>query len=97
MITFSLEIMAKTRRKKEIDDNICPICKYEMFVRCTGYSKQPFVNGKKYEAICHTCWATLKNNGELYTPEELVEDGFDIKQAKASVKAIKISIKKYKS
>lgn len=88
--------------KNQVNDNICPICKQYMSVRCTGYSKQPFINGKKYESICHTCWAATKSwnyNGEkslekcLYTAQELAEDGFDIKDAKASLKAIKLSLK----
>lgn len=88
--------------KNQVNDNICPICKQYMSVRCTGYSKQPFINGKKYEAICHTCWAATKSwnyNDEkslekyLYTAQELAEDGFDIKDAKTSLKAIKLSLK----
>ena len=79
------------------DDNICPLCKQDMDVRCTGYSKQPFIDGKKYESICHTCWCVPKDDGSLCTPKELIEDGFDIKDAKTSIKAIKKSIIKYKA
>jgi hypothetical protein len=91
--------------KNQINDDICPICKQYMAVRCTGYSKQPFINGKKYEVICHTCWAATKSwsyteekslENCLYTANELEEDGFDIKEAKISIKAIKTSIKKLK-
>lgn len=105
--------MAKKRRRKELDDNICPLCKCDMAVRCTGHSRQPFVDGKKYEAICHTCWAVPKtwyyieetdsfdgpyfDFDHLYTAEELAKDGFDLKAAKTSLKAIKTSINKYKA
>jgi hypothetical protein len=68
-----------------------------MAVRCTYYSKHPFIDGKKYEAICHTCWCVPKDDGNLYTPQELAEDGFDIRAAKTSIKAIKKSVLKYKS
>lgn len=104
-------MIKKPRKKKEINDTICPLCKQFMDVRCIGHSQDPFIDGKKYEAICHTCWAVPKiwyyindsfdgpyfDGSHLHTPEELVQDGFDIIEIKISIKAIKESIKKNKS
>jgi len=98
----------KIRKKREINDNICPLCKQDMQIRCTGYSQKPFVDGKKYAAICHTCWCVPKiwyyqsetdtfdgpyfDGDHLYTPEEMMEEG-----ACDNIKEAKLCVKAVKA
>ena len=39
-------------------DDFCPICNESIEVRCSGHSRKPFVDGKKYAVICQYCFET---------------------------------------
>jgi hypothetical protein len=93
------------------DDGICPICGEIIQVRCTGVKRKPFVDGRRYEAICDCCFAVPKlveydasqgwisydyNNPALYEVAELVKEGWDKESATRSYKAVKKLLKKHK-
>lgn len=42
-------------------DDKCPICNGFIDVICSGYSRTPFVDGKKYKMICQFCYETPKS------------------------------------
>ena len=98
--------------KKNPSPDHCPICGQHMDVICSGYRFTPFIDGRCYEAICHLChelpcfyrfdediwmWKQYSSEDrELHTVEEMVQHGFDKKQAAISLKAVKRAIKKGK-
>ena len=41
-------------------EGYCNICGEFCEVVCTGYSSGPFVDGKKYDEICHVCHCVPK-------------------------------------
>lgn len=91
--------MARPKR----NENECPICGEYIQIASSGYLNHPFVDGKKYDAICLCCASTLKgsftiagpkNPPELHSLQEMIEDGFDKKNAEKSLKLIKKALKK---
>jgi hypothetical protein len=96
-------------RKPRSEDE-CPICGQYISVIASGYRNEPFLDGKKYHVMCFTCACTVKGAftfrvgenlkpivpGELYTVQEMMEDGFDKKEAEISLKAVKAAIAKSK-
>lgn len=97
------------KASKKSPDN-CPLCGQYMDVICSGYRFKPFIDGQCYEYICHCChtipcaarfdkdtWHTYDfSDKELHTVEELVSQGFEEKEAKISLKALKAAMKKHK-
>jgi len=43
-----------------MNDDICPICDQEMYAFATYYAEHPFIDGRKYPKICHTCFCVPK-------------------------------------
>lgn len=91
-------------------DDLCPICGQEMLVYCSGYRHHPFVDGKKYEAICQLCGEVPKmaycddqgttwfykefDPQQLCSLEELMSGGWTKEECKISLDAVKASIRK---
>ena len=95
-------------RPKKHTDGICQICGYEVEVCVSGYKEHPFIDGRRYQEICFLCSEVpkmyeYKNNElivydsfddhRLHTAMELVEEGFDKKEAQQSIRAVKRAIK----
>lgn len=77
------------RHKKHRDDGICPICKCEMDVIVSAYKDYPFIDGRKYQAICFVCasvpktWENVKNYDDgfcIHKEYLLVFETFDPKR-----------------
>lgn len=87
---------------------LCGICKQvpDAIVR---YDDVPFINGKYYDIVCHTCHCVLKNwdydtegniiyygfldPNRLADVSMLVREGWDQQQAMCSINAIKRLVK----
>ena len=88
----------------------CPICGNYIDVVVRYYALEPFIDGRNYDKICYTCANVPKTweydqSGEivvydhispnrLRTVEEMMEEGWDKKEANDSIKAIKKLLKK---
>lgn len=96
-----------------MDDYLCPICKQPIEAIVRYFSEDPFIDGRTYSEICFTCANVPKTweydeNGEaiffegrradkLCTPEDLMADGWDRKEAEISIKAVKKLLKNPKT
>ena len=45
------------RRKQE---GFCGICGREVLVNCSAYTHKPFIDGRRYEDLCHLCYEVPK-------------------------------------
>jgi hypothetical protein len=93
------------------DGDHCPICGRELFCFASAYAHQPFIDGKKYEAMCQLCYevpkmAVCDENGrtlfytefdpqQLCSVEELMAGGWTKDECKQSLDAVKASIRKH--
>lgn len=94
-------------------DGFCPICKQFIEVHAKGYLDHPFIDGNYYQDICFVCdsvpkmWEYSETMGlkyfvdfdikRLHSLEEMIEDGFDKKEAFISIQAVKKAIRKAKT
>lgn len=92
------------------NEDYCSVCKVFVdgpFTR--GFAGGGFIDGRKHPVMCHCCMSIPKmyefkdnrltvfeeyDDRRLHTLEELVQDGFNKKQAEKSLKAVKTCIKK---
>ncbi len=98
--------------KKSKSSEHCPICGQYMEVICSGFARDPFIDGRCYESICHACfsvpctwrfdedvWMWMHydlGQLEFHTVTELIRFGFTKEEATISLKAIKTAIKNSK-
>src|SRR5688572_15324741 len=87
------------------NDDHCPLCGDLMEVRVLGFHSTPFVDGRKYDAICFPCsdvpkttWDEHSTRGFLdpnclHTVEEMISDGWSREEAKRSLKAVQRAIR----
>ena len=54
------------------DPDACSICKEFMTVACLGHATVPFIDGRKYEEICHCCFSVPKMYEYDEKKEELI-------------------------
>lgn len=95
--------------KEKIVDYICPICHQPIDVAVR--MAEPFLFVKKVDQICLVCysvpkmWHQEKNQYKrhdsfsektVHTVQEMVEDGFNQKESKTSIKAVISFWKKYR-
>lgn len=88
----------------------CPICGQPIDVACKGYCEKPFLDGRRYEAICFCCsevplvwhrdeeaqmWRFRWDPTQLQELEDMIADGFDKKRSAICIKAVRASIKKH--
>jgi hypothetical protein len=90
----------------------CPICDQEMQTLVSAYHKSPFIDGRRYEFICHCCSEVPRmyeanedgyhnvfkefDKKRLHSVDDLMEFGWDKQYAKTSLKAVQAKIKKSK-
>ena len=60
------------RRRRETNEELCPICGQYMDVRCIGHRNKPFVDGNTYESICFICFSIPRT---FYVTRGKAEDG----------------------
>jgi hypothetical protein len=93
---------------KVLEDH-CPLCGAYIEVKVSAYAHKPFIDGKCYREICFPCSEAPTRYGctddgvayylpwdpkQLASVEEMMGDGFDKKEATASIKAVREAIKK---
>ena len=96
---------------KKRDENTCEICGREYEAYCSYYDHHDWIDGRRHAVICHICFDVpqvyVEEHGILHlapfdpnrlrTVKDMVEDGWDKKDAEIAVKAVKAAIKKGKS
>jgi hypothetical protein len=95
--------------KEKISSDTCPICHQPIDVAVR--MAEPFLFVKKVDPICFVCYSVPKmwyrendqykrhdsfSEKTVRTVEEMVEDGFNPKEAKTSIKAVISFWKKYR-
>jgi hypothetical protein len=64
-----------------VSEYFCTICKQDLYALDKRFNKHPFIDGRKYHAICWTCGNVPKNYEWDEEKEELtVFDEFDPKR-----------------
>ena len=99
-------------RQKHVEGT-CEICGCEYMAYCSYYRDHDWVDGRRHKELCHACFDVPKvhvmdertgiwfvmplDPDRLYTPKEMMDDGWDKDIATRSVKAVKAAIKNGKS
>lgn len=90
-------------------DDDCQICGQFVETIVRFHAEEPFVDGRCYNFICHTCasiprtwasdsngemiWYGTKSPDRLASVEDMVTDGWTKKEAEISIKAVKKLLK----
>ena len=94
----------------KIADELCEICGRDYSAYCSYYSNHNWIDGRRHKIICHICydvpivheveddiWYVKPfDPNRLQTVKEMVQGGWDKKDAEIAIKAVKKAIKKGK-